>query len=286
MEQVLGVIGGSGLYEVEGLSDVEDKVVDTPYGKPSSPLRVGSLAGCRLVFLARHGRDHTLLPSEVPYRANLYALKSLGVRWVISMSAVGSLREDLKPGDFVVVDQYLDRTKKRHDTFFGGGCVAHVSFGQPVCPILSAMAADASEAHGPTHRGGTYVCMEGPAFSTLAESEFYRSLGAHVVGMTNLPEAKLAREAELAYATLAMVTDYDCWRTNEAPVTVEAVLETLKGNAVRAQQVLRHLAGSLGAFAGSADAHTALDTALMTPAAAIPVETRERLGVILDRVLA
>lgn len=285
MDQVLGVIGGSGLYGVEGLTDVEEVVVTTPYGPPSSPLVTGSLGDCRLVFLARHGRDHTLLPSEVPYRANLYALKSLGVRWVISMSAVGSLQEDIRPGDFVVVDQYLDRTKNRESTFFGEGCVAHVSFGEPVCPNLSAMAARASEREGATRRGGTYVCMEGPAFSTRAESEFYRTLGAQVVGMTNLPEAKLAREAELAYATLAMVTDYDCWRTTEEPVTVEAVMATLGGNAQRAKRVLAHLALDVGGFSGSVDAHTALDTALMTPAAAIPHATRERLGILLDRVL-
>lgn len=284
MDQVLGVIGGSGLYGVEGLTDVEEVVVTTPFGPPSSPLVMGSLGDCRLVFLARHGRDHTLLPGEVPYRANLYALKSLGVRWVISMSAVGSLQEDIRPGDFVVVDQYLDRTKNRESTFFGEGCVAHVSFGEPVCPNLSAMAARASEREGRTHRGGTYVCMEGPAFSTRAESQFYRTLGAHVVGMTNLPEAKLAREAELAYATLAMVTDYDCWRTTEEPVTVEAVMATLGGNAQRAKRVLAHLALDVGGFRGSVDAHTALDTALMTPQTAIPHATRERLGILLDRV--
>ena len=286
MEQVLGVIGGSGLYEVEGLSDVEELEVTTPYGPPSSPLVVGSLAGCRMVFLARHGRGHTLLPSEVPYRANVYALKSLGVRWVISMSAVGSLREDIEPGDFVVVNQYLDRTKNRKGTFFGSGCVAHVSFGQPACPRLSEMTAEASEKEGRTRRGGTYICMEGPAFSTLAESEFYRGLGAHVVGMTNLPEAKLAREAELAYTTLAMVTDYDCWRTHEEPVTVETVLKTLNRNALRGRRVLTHLAAALGTFEGSVEAHTALDAALMTHRDAIPAETRERLGILLDRVLS
>jgi len=248
----------------------------------------GRLADCELIFLARHGEHHTLIPGEVPYRANIYALKSLGVGWVVSLSAVGSLREEICPGDFVMVDQYIDRTRNRKDTFFGEGCVAHVSFGDPVCPVLSALAHTASVAvgGGQTHRGGVYVCIEGPAFSSRAESEMYRALGADVVGMTNLPEAKLAREAEISYATVGMATDYDCWRTEGDQVSVEGVLRTLRENAERAKEVVSMLARSLSAHEGGPPWGRALDEALLTPKEAISAEARARLGILLDRVLS
>ena len=288
MRHILGVIGGSGLYGLEGLQEVEEVSVTTPFGPPSGPLVRGRLGDCELVFLARHGENHTLLPSEVPYRANIYALKSLGVGWLVSLSAVGSLRESIRPGDFIVVDQYIDRTRGRGDTFFGQGCVAHVSFGDPVCSTLSGLALSASQSvgGGETHEGGVYVCIEGPAFSTRAESEMYRGLGADVVGMTNLPEAKLAREAEMSYATLAMATDYDCWRTEGEQVNVEGVLRTLRDNAERAKGVVAVLARALSSHDGPPPCGQALEEALLTPRDAISEKARARLGVLLDRVLS
>lgn len=238
----IGVIGGSGLYQMEALTDVQEVRVETPFGNPSDALIVGKLDGVSVAFLARHGRGHTLMPSELPFRANIYAMKSLGVEYLISASAVGSLKAEAKPVDMVVPDQFIDRTKNRVSTFFGEGIVGHISFGDPVCNNLAQVVGDAVESQnldGVTlHRGGTYVCMEGPAFSTKAESNMYRSWDATVIGMTNLPEAKLAREAEIAYATLAMVTDYDCWHPDHDSVTVEMVIGNLQKNAVNAQQAL------------------------------------------------
>ena len=251
-KRVLGVIGGSGLYDPEGFENAREVAVETPFGAPSDVLWVGETPDATLVFLARHGRGHRLLPHEINYRANIYALKSLGVEWLVSVSAVGSMRDDIRPGDVVIVDQFIDRTSGRAATFFGDGVVAHVSMADPVSALLSELlhsAAVASiEAGGKServHRGGTYVVIDGPQFSTRAESRLYRTWGADVIGMTNMPEAKLAREAEMSYATLALCSDYDCWRQGEADVSVAAVLEILRQNAALAREILRDLSPRL-----------------------------------------
>jgi len=281
----LGVIGGSGLYEMEGLADVREVAVETPWGPPSDPLVVGRLGEVGVAFLARHGRGHRLLPTEINYRANIWALKSLGVEFVLSASAVGSLREEIRPLDFVIVDQFYDRTRHRPDTFFGDGIVAHVSLADPVCPRLAAVvAAAAREAGARVHEGGTYVCMEGPQFSTRAESAVYRAWGASVIGMTNYQEARLAREAELCYVTMAMVTDYDCWKTDEEPVSVATVIERLTTNAQRAREVVRRVAARLPAQRDCPCA-TALEHAIITARDRIPVEAIRRLGPVVARVL-
>ncbi len=287
MTQTLGIVGGSGLYELDALTDVREIRVDTPYGSPSDVLVRGRLGAAELIFLPRHGRHHHLTPSEVPYRANIWALKSLGVGWMLSASAVGSLRLDIEPGHLVVVDQFIDRTRGRASTFFGEGCVAHVAFGDPVCGTLRQYLLDAAlEVGGTTlHDGGTYVCMEGPAFSTRAESELYRSWGADIIGMTNLPEAKLAREAGISYATLAMATDYDCWNVDHDDVTVEQVITVLRSNAARARQIIAALARRVSAHEGPAPMHDALATALITPVDKIPAATREKLAPIIGRYL-
>ena len=242
-EAKIGIIGGSGLYKMADLKDVQEVQISTPFGSPSDAVIVGTLAGNSVAFLARHGRNHTLLPSEVPYRANIYAMKQLGVEYIISASAVGSLKAEAKPLDMVVPDQFIDRTKNRVSTFFGEGIVAHIAFADPVCSQLAKVLTEAVASLNLTdvtlHRGGTYVCMEGPAFSTKAESHLYRSWDATVIGMTNLPEAKLAREAEMAYATLALVTDYDCWHPDHDSVTVEMVIANLHRNATNAQKVIQ-----------------------------------------------
>ena len=256
-QALVGIIGGSGLYQMDGLLNSQEHLIDTPFGAPSDALVTGQLHGVPVAFLARHARGHRLLPSEVPYRANLYAMKQLGVRWLISVSAVGSLREHILPLDMVLPDQFIDLTKRRDNTFFGRGAVAHVSMAQPVCNVVASALAAAvtavlnSEKVGSTalrptvHERGTYVCIEGPHFSSMAESHWYRSMGADVIGMTNLPEAKLAREAQMAYATLAMVTDFDCWHPVEAHVTANIALANLLKNAGRAQQVVAHAIGLL-----------------------------------------
>lgn len=276
----LGVLGGSGLYAMEGLEDVRELTVDTPYGPPSDSLRIGRIGDLEVVFLARHGRHHTFTPSEVPYRANLWALRSLGVRWILSVSAVGSLQESVRPLDMVVPDQFIDRTMQRPLTFFGEGLVAHVGNADPYCSVLSRVLGDVSDSLMPEgrqlHRGGTYLCMEGPAFSTRAESELYRSWGCTVIGMTNHTEARLAREAEMAYATLAMVTDYDCWHAMHDAVTVELVIDNLRANAALAQQIVRLAAERVQALRPPSPAHHALRDALMTPAAQVPPATRRR----------
>ena len=277
----LGVLGGSGLYAMEGLEGVEEIRVDTPYGEPSDSLRLGRLGDLDVVFLARHGRHHSYTPTEVPYQANLWALRSLGVRWILSVSAVGSLQEDVRPLDMLVPDQFIDRTHQRPLSFFGDGAVAHVTAADPYCAVLSRMLADVGESLMPEgrrlHRGGTYLCMEGPAFSTRAESELYRSWGCDVIGMTNHTEARLAREAEMAYATLAMVTDYDCWHTDHESVTVEMVIDNLRANAELAQRIVRLAAERVGATRPPSRAHAALRNALMTPREAVPAATRERV---------
>ncbi len=282
----LAVLGGSGFYEMPGLLDVDEIAVDTPFGPPSDSIQVGTLEGRRVAFLARHGRHHSLLPSELPQRANFWALKSLGVERVLAVSAVGSLREDYRPRDFVVPDQLIDRTTgRRPPTFFGDGVVAHIGMGDPFCPALRRLAIDAGEASDAvTHDGGAYVVIEGPAFGTRAESELYRAWGASVVGMTALPEAKLAREAELCYATIATVTDYDSWHTGHGDVDAATVFGVLRENVRRGQDSVRSLVGMLG-LQSACNCGTTLDAALVTAPAAIGEEARRRLGPILARRL-
>jgi 5'-methylthioadenosine phosphorylase len=285
----IGIIGGSGLYKMDALTDVQEVSIDTPFGAPSDALIQGHLDGMPVVFLARHGRYHTLLPTELPFRANIYALKSLGVEYIISASAVGSLKQEAKPLDLVIPDQFIDRTRQRVSTFFGEGLVAHIAFGDPVCPKLAAIVADAAESldlPGITvHRGGTYVCMEGPAFSTQAESHLYRSWGATIIGMTNLQEAKLAREAEIAYATLALVTDYDCWHPEHDGVTVEMVVANLHKNAENAQRVICQVVQQLSANPPVSEAHSALQYAILTPLDQVPAATKQKLQLILQKYL-
>ncbi len=281
----VGIIGGSGLYEIEGMRGVKAVTVRTPFGNPSGPVVLGELDGVRAAFLSRHGQGHRYNPSEINYRANVYALKSLGVRRVISVSAVGSMKESIRPGEVVLPDQFIDLTKRRVSTFFEGGAVAHVGFGEPVCAPLAASLFDAAGAVGATaHRGGTYVCIEGPQFSTKAESRLYRQWGVSVIGMTNLPEAKLAREAELCYATVALVTDFDCWHETEEAVTVEAILATLHRNVELAKRLLRS-AIRPAASVESCACHRALQDAVITAPDRIPAATRKRLGLLTQRVL-
>jgi 5'-methylthioadenosine phosphorylase len=288
-QATIGIIGGSGLYKMDALKDVEEVAIDTPFGQPSDALILGSLEGTRVAFLARHGRNHHLLPAELPFRANIYAMKSLGVQYLISASAVGSLKEAAKPLDMVIPDQFIDRTKNRISTFFGDGIVAHIAFGAPVCAklanILSAAVASLNLTDVTLHRGGTYVCMEGPAFSTKAESHLYRSWGATVIGMTNLPEAKLAREAEIAYATLALVTDYDCWHPDHDSVTVDLVIANLQRNAVNAQQVIQETVRRLSQNPPGSDAHSALKYAILTRLEQVPASTKENLKLLLQKYL-
>ena len=286
-EQLLvGVIGGSGLYDIEGFTSVKEFSVETPFGVPSDVITVGMLGGIRVAFLSRHGRGHLVNPSTINYRANIYALKSLGVSRVISVSAVGSMKESIRPGDIVVPDQFIDLTKRRVSTFFDDGLVAHVAFGEPICPELAHALLVSGERVGATlHRGGTYVCMEGPQFSTKAESRLYRQWGVDVIGMTNMPEAKLAREAELCYATLALVTDYDCWHETEEAVTVEAVLGTLRRNVALAKRLLPLLMPLLAQPSGCS-CQRALDHAILTDPARISASTRKKLAVLIDRTLA
>ncbi|MGD1906898.1 MAG: S-methyl-5'-thioadenosine phosphorylase [Leptolyngbyaceae cyanobacterium] len=285
----IGIIGGSGLYKMDALTHVEEIKIETPFGDPSDALIVGDLEGAKVAFLARHGRNHTLTPSELPFRANIYAMKSLGVEYLISASAVGSLQESAKPLDMVVPDQFIDRTKNRASTFFGEGIVGHIAFGDPVCGELAQVIADAIAGLDlpgvDLHRGGTYVCMEGPAFSTRAESNLYRSWGATVIGMTNLPEAKLAREAEMAYATLAMVTDYDCWHPDHDSVTVEMVIGNLMKNAANAQTVIRTVVKALHQNPPVSEAHSALKYAVITPLDKAPANTLEKLKLLLAKYL-
>ncbi|PKN58135.1 MAG: S-methyl-5'-thioadenosine phosphorylase [Deltaproteobacteria bacterium HGW-Deltaproteobacteria-14] len=281
----IGIIGGSGLYAMDGVSDLREIRVETPYGPPSDAVMIGTVDGTPVAFLPRHGRGHRFAPHEINYRANIWALKSVGVKWLISVSAVGSLTEEIAPGELVIVDQFLDRTRQRASTFFEGGVVAHVGFGNPCCEILRGLLLRACDDVGVRHHdGGTYVCMEGPQFSTRAESFMYRGLGASVIGMTNLPEAKLAREAEMAYATIAMATDYDCWHETEEHVSVDAVVAVLHANVVNAQQLLRAVVPMLRT-APPSEAWTALDFAILTARDAIPATKRRELSLLLDRVL-
>jgi 5'-methylthioadenosine phosphorylase len=283
----IGIIGGSGLYEMEGLQDVREEKVATPFGEPSDAFVLGTLEGARVAFLARHGRGHRLLPSELPFKANIWALKSLGVERILSVSAVGSLQEKYEPLHMVIPDQFVDRTYRRDSTFFGRGLVGHVSFAHPFCaPLSSALAEASREAGAVTHMGGTYVCMEGPQFSTLAESNLYRSWGMDLIGMTNLQEAKLAREAEICYATLAMVTDYDCWHPQHAAVTVEQVIGVLVQNAARARSILRGAVRRVPEGPRSCPCARALRHALMTDKALVPAETKRDLAPIIGNHFA
>ena len=285
MASVLGIIGGSGIYDIAGLQRVESRRVGTPFGAPSDAIVQGRLGATTLLFLPRHGRGHRIPPHAINYRANICALKQLGATQLVSLSAVGSMQESIHPGDVVVVDQFIDLTRQRVCTFFDTGLVAHVGFADPVCPQLGAALAEAAKrAGGTVHRGGTYLCMEGPAFSTRAESQLYRSWGVSVIGMTAMPEAKLAREAELPYATLALATDYDCWHTGEADVSAEAILSVLQANAALAKRVVVELAAELPDPSDS-PAATALRSALVTSPAAISPEARARLGWLIDRYL-
>lgn len=281
----IGIIGGSGLYEIDGLHQVKQVTVATPFGSPSSPVVLGEMDGVRVAFLSRHGRGHRLSPSEINYRANVYALKAIGVRRVISVSAVGSMKDSVKPGDVVLPDQFIDLTKRRLSTFFEGGVVAHVAFGDPVCASLATSLLGAGRSVGATvHQGGTYLCMEGPQFSTKAESNLYRQWGVSVIGMTNMPEAKLAREAELCYATVALVTDYDCWHEIEEPVTVEAILATLCANVALAKRLLRAAVKS-AASVTSCPCQQALQHAIVTAPDTIPAGLRRKLALLTERVL-
>lgn len=284
---MIGVIGGSGLYQMDSLTVVQEHIVETPFGHPSDVIVTGQVDGTQVAFLARHGRGHRLIPTEVPYRANIYALKSLGVRYLISVSAVGSLREEIRPLDMILPDQFIDLTKHRTSTFFGDGAVAHVSMAQPICPALSDLLAQAIESQNFTgsklHKGGTYVCIEGPSFSSVAESHWYRSMGASIIGMTNMPEAKLAREAQIAYATLALATDYDCWHPKEAHVTADMAIANLMKNAEHAQRVLVKAISLISQAMPQSIAHSALSSGLVTSPDSMSSEVKERLNVFLQQ---
>jgi 5'-methylthioadenosine phosphorylase len=281
----IGIIGGSGLYDMADLTDRQETVLSTPFGDPSGPFVVGTLRGRRVAFLARHGAGHRLLPSELNFRANIYGFKVLGVERILSASAVGSLKLEYKPLDILVPDQFFDRTTGRISTFFGRGIVAHVAFAHPLCGALSKVAADSAAAVGATvHRGGTYVNMEGPQFSTLAESRLYRSWGMDVIGMTNLQEAKLAREAELCYATLALVTDYDCWHPDHDSVTVDLIIGNLLQNAVTAQKTIAEAVSRLD-FDRTCDCKDALATAIVTRPEHVPARTKEELEPIIGKYM-
>ena len=284
----IGIIGGSGLYSMPGLTEIHEETIETPYGPPSDGFILGTLEGRKVAFLARHGRGHKLLPSELNFRANIYAMKKLGVERILSVSAVGSLKEEHKPTDFVIPDQFIDRTFLRTSTFFGYGVVGHVAFGDPVCPTVAAAAAQACTTTGVVGKsGGTYVCIEGPQFSTKAESNLYRSWGADIVGMTNLQEAKLAREAEICYATVAMVTDYDCWHPDHDSVTVDQIVAVLHQNAANAAKVVR---AAVAALPPSSEPRTcacasAAKFAILTQRDAIPAEAKERLKLLFGKYL-
>jgi len=282
----IGVIGGSGLYEMEGMTDIRSVMVETPFGAPSDDYITGILDGVRMVFLPRHGRGHRLLPSEVNYRANIWGMKKLGVERIISVSAVGSMKEEIVPGHIVIPDQFIDRTKGvRKDTFFGDGIAGHVAFADPVCANLSGWLHEAAREAGATaHKGGTYVCMEGPAFSTRAESIMYRSFGVSVIGMTNLTEAKLAREAEICYGIIALSTDYDCWHETHDDVSIEAILEIIRNNVTMAKSIIRHAVHKVGDVR-TCPCASALQHAVITDRSAIPADTRERLELIVGKYL-
>jgi 5'-methylthioadenosine phosphorylase len=281
----IGIVGGSGLYQMAGLTEIEEAAIDTPFGKPSDSYRIGTLEGRKVAFLARHHRNHTILPSELNFRANIHGFKQLGVEWILSASAVGSLKEELRPLDVVLPDQFYDRTKARISTFFGNGIVAHVSFGDPVCHILSdVIGAAGSDAGVPIKRGGTYVCMEGPQFSTKAESNTYRSWGMDLIGMTNLQEAKLAREAEICYSTMALVTDYDCWHPDHDSVTVADIIKNLTMNSENAQKIIKAAVKRLPVDR-TCKCGSSLEHAILTDLKKAPAESRTKLELLLRKYL-
>lgn len=288
-EAKIGVIGGSGLYRMEGMTEVEEVEVETPFGRPSDAITVGKVEGVSMAFLPRHGRGHRISPSELPARANIWALKSLGVEWVISVSAVGSLREHIAPRDLLIPDQLFDRTKSRVNSFFERGLVVHCTFAEPFCPTLSGLLLEAANELGDVkvHSGGTYVCMEGPLFSTRAESRAYRSWGMDVIGMTALPEAKLAREAELCYATIACITDYDCWHESEESVTVEMVINNLSANVANAQRILRAVARKIPAerSTNACACSSSLAAAILTERGSISAEMKEKYALLIGKYL-
>jgi len=282
----IGIMGGTGLYEIDGLSDVQEILLETPFGDPSDPFVVGTLEGQRVAFLSRHGRGHRLLPAEINYRANIYGFKMLGVGRIISVSSVGSLKSDIRPRDLVFADQFFDRTR-RANTFFGGGMVVHISFGQPVCPDLSKAAFDAAAGLGlKAHPSGTYICIEGPSFSSRAESLIYKSWDCDVIGMTGATEAKLCREAEICYATMNLVTDYDVWHAEEEAVCVELILQNLGHNIENAKAVIRRTVAGLGPEQGEAcGCSQALRNTIVTSPSLIPPETRDRVRLLVDKYL-
>jgi 5'-methylthioadenosine phosphorylase len=281
--KTVGIIGGSGLYALEGITEVDMVSVDTPWGKPSDEIAVGILGDTKLLFLPRHGKGHTLMPSEINYRANVFAMKTLGAEWIISVSAVGSMREEIAPGHIVIPSQFYDHTKSRPSTFFGNGIAAHISMADPVCPVLSRALYDASVSAGATvHKDLTYICMEGPQFSSRAESNIYRKWGIDVIGMTNMPEAKLAREAEICYATLALSTDFDCWHEQLDNVTVDDLIETLMSNVALSRRVIVK-ALSLINETRHCDCRNSLENAIITSSDAISQEVKERLGILIKR---
>ncbi|MCX8278277.1 MAG: S-methyl-5'-thioadenosine phosphorylase [Dehalococcoidia bacterium] len=285
---IIGIIGGTGLYDIDGFENAQWVTVESPFGEPSDQLLIGDFEGHRLVFLPRHGRGHRIPPTEINYRANIDALKRAGVDRVVSFSAVGSLREEHKPGDFVLVDQFIDRTFAREKSFFGTGFVAHVSMADPICSTTHTVISEAASELGLDHAvGGTYLAMEGPQFSSRAESELYRSWGCTVIGMTNMPEAKLAREAELAYATVAMVTDYDCWHTDHEDVSTASILEVLKTNTIHAKELIKAIIPKLASLEApfESGAHTALEHAVVTAPEHRDPEMLTKLGVVAGRVL-
>ena len=285
MSITIGIIGGSGLYDMAELTDREERTVETPFGAPSAPYVIGSLRGKRVAFLARHGAGHRLLPTELNFRANIFGFKLLGVEYLLSASAVGSLKEEYKPLDLVIPDQFFDRTKGRVSTFFGDGLVAHVGFAHPFCKRLSSVAFESARGAGATvHEGGSYVCMEGPQFSTLSESRLYRSWGMDIIGMTNLQEAKLAREAEICYTTIALVTDYDCWHPEHDQVTVEMIIANLTQNARMAQQVIASVVERLP-YERTCECASALKYAIITRPEAIPAATKRKLGPLVGKYL-
>ena len=287
-ERTLGIIGGSGLYELDSLEDREEVQLSTPFGDPSDALITGRLHGVRMAFLPRHGRGHRLAPHELPFRANIHAMKQLGMKCVLGISAVGSMREDIVPGDLVLVDQFIDRTRGRTEesTFFGNGCVGHVHFADPVWEPLRELVVAAARSTGATvHDGGTYICMEGPAFSTRAESHVYRTMGVSVIGMTNLQEAKLAREAEIAYATVALATDYDCWHEGEKDVNVQDVIAVLKANVEKSKQVIAATAEAVAADPLEIHCEGVMEHAIITHKEAISEDAKRRLSVLLGRYL-
>jgi len=282
----IGIIGGSGLYQMEGLRVLEERALDTPFGAPSSPYVIGDIGGNRVAFLARHGRGHVVMPTEINYRANIFGFKLLGVETILSASAVGSMKEEYAPTDLVFPDQFIDRTRHRPDTFFGDGIVGHVSLADPICTAVArAMHDVARDAGARVHLGGTYICIEGPQFSTRAESNLYRSWGVDVIGMTNLQEAKLAREAEICYATMALVTDYDCWHATAEAVSVDQVMSYLRANAEMAQRVLREAIPRVAARTRDCACATALQYAVITDPAHLPAKRREELAPLLGKYL-